>query len=85
MATAPPSPEGDKNNNGGCSTLAHHARAGILRRHHLYLKEIYYRPLADALGLSNTQIGLMMSAFDIPCRYIRPHLLEPAHAFCCPQ
>jgi predicted MFS family arabinose efflux permease len=28
-----------------------------------YLKEVYYRPLADALGLSNTQVGLMMSAF----------------------
>ena len=30
-----------------------------------YLKEIYYRPLADALGLSNTQVGLMMSAFGV--------------------
>lgn len=30
-----------------------------------YLKEVYYRPLADALGLSNTQVGLMMSAFGI--------------------
>lgn len=30
-----------------------------------YLKEIYYRPLADALGMSNTQVGLMMSAFGI--------------------
>lgn len=30
-----------------------------------YLKEVYYRPLADALGLSNTQVGLMMSAFGV--------------------
>jgi MFS family permease len=30
-----------------------------------YLKEIYYRPLADALGLSNTQVGVMMSAFGV--------------------
>jgi predicted MFS family arabinose efflux permease len=30
-----------------------------------YLKEVYYRPLADALGLSNTHVGLMMSAFGI--------------------
>jgi len=30
-----------------------------------YLKEVYYRPLADALDLSNTQVGLMMSAFGI--------------------
>jgi len=30
-----------------------------------YLKEVYYRPLADALDLSNTQVGLMMSAFGV--------------------
>ncbi len=28
-----------------------------------YLREVYYRPLADALSLTNTEMGVMMSVF----------------------
>lgn len=30
-----------------------------------FLQEVYYRPLADAMSLSNTEVGALMSAFGI--------------------
>ena len=30
-----------------------------------YLKEIYYRPLTEAMALSNTEFGLIVSAFGL--------------------
>jgi sugar phosphate permease len=30
-----------------------------------FLQEVYYKPLADAMGLNNTEVGSLMSAFGI--------------------